>query len=150
MKYWKGLVRFGKDEGPPSQGNEMHVNEMRYGHRVAYPNNPRQATRGRVHAIVLKMRCRLQRTAGLGGWSDERTIFLVALNAVWLAVALSAPFLRAQRQETGLIIQSWKYDPETKGLALKLVNSSGKDIIAYNISDSDEFQRLLWAPESSG
>src|SRR6266850_2398921 len=72
MKYWKGLVRFGKDEGPPSQGNEMHVNEMRYGHRVHTRITPRQATRGTVHAIVLKMRCRLQRTAGLGGWSDEK------------------------------------------------------------------------------
>ncbi len=80
----------------------------------------------------------------------KRTIFLVALNAVWLAVALLAPFLRAQRQETGLIIQSWKYDPETKGLALKLVNSSGKDIIAYNISDSDGSRDYYGRPNPPG
>jgi hypothetical protein len=80
----------------------------------------------------------------------KRTIFLVALNAVWLAVALLAPILRAQRQETGLIIQSWKYDPETKGLALKLVNLSGKDIIAYNISDSDGSRDYYGRPNPPG
>jgi len=87
------------------------------------------------------------------GWEDgqmKRTIFLVALNAVWLAVSLLAPILRAQRQETGLIIQSWKYDPETKGLALKLVNSSGKDIIAYNISDSDGSRDYYGRPNPPG
>ena len=80
----------------------------------------------------------------------KRTIFLVALNAVWLVVALLVPILRAQRQETGLIIQSWKYDPETKGLALKLVNSSGKDIIAYNISDSDGSRDYYGRPNPPG
>ena len=60
------------------------------------------------------------------------------------------PILRAQRQETGLVIQSWKYDPETKGLALKLVNSSGKNIIAYNISDSDGSTGLYGRPKSPG
>lgn len=87
------------------------------------------------------------------GWEDGQmkgTIFLVALNAVWLAVSLLAPILRAQRQETGMIIQSWKYDPETKGLALKLVNSSGKDIIAYNISDSDGSRDYYGRPNPPG
>ncbi len=80
----------------------------------------------------------------------KRTIFLVALNAVWLVVALLVPMLHAQRQETGLIIQSWKYDPETKRLALKLVNSSGKDIIAYNISDSDCSRDYYGRPNPPG
>lgn len=52
-------------------------------------------------------------------------------------VAILVPALHAQRQETGLVIQSWKYNPETKELALSLVNLSGKDITAYGISDSD-------------
>ena len=56
-------------------------------------------------------------------------------------VALLAPTLLAQRQDTGLIIQSWKFDPETKQFALQLVNLSGKDITAYNISD--------WVPGST-
>jgi len=87
------------------------------------------------------------------GWEDgqmKRTIFLVALNAVWLVVALLVPMLHAQRQETGLIIQSWKYDPETKRLALKLVNLSGKDIIAYNISDSDGSRDYYGRPNPPG
>ena len=59
------------------------------------------------------------------------------------SVALLAPILCAQRQETGLAIQSWKYDHETHGqfgdairgvLVLELANLSGKDITAYNIS----------------
>jgi hypothetical protein len=65
------------------------------------------------------------------------------------AMALLAP-LQAQRQKTGLIIQSWKYDPETKELTLKLVNLSGKDIIAYNISDSDGSTDLYGRPKSPG
>ena len=69
---------------------------------------------------------------------------------VFGALALLAPTLRAQRQETGLVIQSWKYDPETKGLALKLVNLSGKDVIAYNISDSDGSTDLYGRPKSPG
>lgn len=39
--------------------------------------------------------------------------------------------LTPQRQETGLVIQSWKYDSETKDLTLTLANLSGKDIIAF-------------------
>lgn len=69
---------------------------------------------------------------------------------VFGALALLAPILCAQRQETGLVIQSWKYDPETKQLALKLVNLSGKDIIAYNISDSDGSTDLYGRPKSPG
>lgn len=65
-------------------------------------------------------------------------------------VALFAPTLHAQRQETGLIIQSCKYNPETKELALNLVNLSGKDIIAYNISDSDGSTDLLGRPNLPG
>jgi hypothetical protein len=65
------------------------------------------------------------------------------------AVVLPAP-LQAQRQKTGLVIQSWKYDPETKHLALKLVNLSGKSIIAYNISDSDGSTDLYGRPKSPG
>jgi hypothetical protein len=38
---------------------------------------------------------------------------------------------------TGLVVQSWKYNPEAKDLTLTVVNLSGKDIIAYNISISD-------------
>lgn len=66
------------------------------------------------------------------------------------ALALLAPISFAQRQETGLVIQSWKYDPETKGLALKLVNLSGKDIIAYNVSYSDGSTDLLGRPNPPG
>jgi len=65
------------------------------------------------------------------------------------ALAVLAP-LQAQRQETGLVIQSWKYDSETKGLALKLVNLSGKDIIAYNISDSDGSTDYYGRPNPPG
>lgn len=65
-------------------------------------------------------------------------------------VALLAPTLHAQRQETGLVIQSWKFNPETKELALNLVNLSGKDITAYNISDSDGSTDLLGRPNSLG
>lgn len=65
-------------------------------------------------------------------------------------VALLAPALRGQRQETGLVIQSWKYDPETKQLALNLVNLSGKDITAYNISDSDGSKDYLGRPNPPG
>lgn len=68
-----------------------------------------------------------------------------------LAAGLLVPTLRAQRQETGLVIQSWKYDPETKELALKLVNVSGKDIIAYNVSDSVPGSTDLYGrPQSPG
>ena len=44
----------------------------------------------------------------------KKTIFRFALNAVWLAVALLAPILCAQRQVTGLVVQSRNYNPETK------------------------------------
>jgi hypothetical protein len=56
------------------------------------------------------------------------------MKAIVFALAL---LLTPQRQETGLVVQSWKYNPETKDLTLTLVNLSGKDIIAYNISISD-------------
>lgn len=65
-------------------------------------------------------------------------------------VALLAPTLSAQRQETGLVIQSWKFNPEKKELALQLVNLSGKDIVAYNISDSDDSTDLYGRPNSPG
>ena len=65
-------------------------------------------------------------------------------------VALLAPTLCAQRQEMGLVIQSWKYNPETKELALNLVNLSGKDITAYNVSDSDGSTDLYGRPNSPG
>lgn len=78
------------------------------------------------------------------GETMRKAIVFVAL------VALFAPTLHAQRQETGLIIQSWKYNPETKELALNLVNLSGKDIIAYNISDSDSSTDLLGRPNPPG
>jgi hypothetical protein len=35
---------------------------------------------------------------------------------------------------TGAVVQSWKYDPETKVLSLKIVNPSDKDITAYNVA----------------
>ena len=67
------------------------------------------------------------------------------------ALALLAPISFAQRQETGLVIQSWKYDPDTKQLALTLVNLSGKDIIAYNVSDSVPGSTDLYGrPQSPG
>jgi len=47
-----------------------------------------------------------------------------------LALALWIPTSRG----SGLEVQSWKYDPEAKVLWLKLVNISGKDITAYNLS----------------
>lgn len=66
-------------------------------------------------------------------------------------VALFAPILCAQRQETGLVIQSWKYDPDTKQLALTLVNLSDQDIIAYNVSDSVPGSTDLYGrPQSPG
>lgn len=65
-------------------------------------------------------------------------------------VTLFVPTLHAQRQETGLVIQSWKYNPETKELALSLVNLSGKEIIAYDISDSDGSTDLYGRPNLPG
>ena len=65
-------------------------------------------------------------------------------------MTLLVPTLHAQRQETGLVIQSWKYNPETKELTLNLVNLSGKDIIAYNISVSDGSTDLLGRPNLPG
>ena len=82
----------------------------------------------------------------LGGLMTWARIAIV----VGVFVALVAPTLRAQRQETGLVIQSWKYNPETKELALNLVNLSGKDIIAYNISDSDGSTDLYGRPNPPG
>lgn len=38
------------------------------------------------------------------------------------------------RASTGAVLQSWKYDPETKVLSLKIVNTSDKDITAYNMA----------------
>jgi len=32
------------------------------------------------------------------------------------------------------VVEKWKYDPETKILSLKLVNTSGKIVTAYGLS----------------
>ena len=66
------------------------------------------------------------------------------------AVALLTPILCAQRQVTGLVVQSRNYNPETKNVTLTLVNVSGKDIIAYNISTSDSSTDLLGRPNLPG
>src|ERR1700751_4054054 len=69
------------------------------------------------------------------------------MKAIVFALAL---LLTSQRQETRLVVQSWKYNPETKDLTLTLVNLSGKDIIAYNISISDGSTDYFGRPSPPG
>lgn len=38
------------------------------------------------------------------------------------------------RASTGAVVEKWKYDPETKLLSLRIVNTSDKDITAYNVA----------------
>ena len=54
-----------------------------------------------------------------------KTIAVLALT-----FALSAATLAS----TGAIVETWKYDQETKMLSLKIVNTSGRDITAYNMA----------------
>ncbi|HKW63211.1 MAG TPA: hypothetical protein VJN89_11745 [Candidatus Acidoferrum sp.] len=48
--------------------------------------------------------------------------------------ALTFGLSTALRASTGAEVQSWKYNPETKMISLKLVNTSGKDITSYNMA----------------
>src|SRR5689334_4958999 len=48
-----------------------------------------------------------------------------------IASALVSTGLRASTP--GAVLESWKYEPKTKTLSLKMVNTSNKDITAYNI-----------------
>lgn len=55
---------------------------------------------------------------------------------IWLLVLLTPLCAAAQapRAVTGAVVESWKYDAETKAVSLKMVNRSTKDITAYNVA----------------
>jgi hypothetical protein len=55
---------------------------------------------------------------------------IITLVVSFALLAFCAPTLSAQ----GLVVEKWKYDPETKILSLKLVNTSGKLITGYGWS----------------
>jgi hypothetical protein len=58
----------------------------------------------------------------------RRIIWLLAFSVCALASG------QTPRAVTGAVVQSWKYDQETKVLSLKIVNTSSKDVTSYNIS----------------
>src|SRR5262252_5401045 len=53
---------------------------------------------------------------------------------VVVSFALFAFCAPAALRASGLVVEKWKYDPETKILSLKLVNTSGKLITGYGWS----------------
>jgi len=55
---------------------------------------------------------------------------IITLVVSFALFAFCAPALRA----SGITVEKWKYDPETKILSVKLVNTSGKIITALGLS----------------
>ena len=60
---------------------------------------------------------------------------IITLVVSFALFAFCAPTLSAQ----GLVVEKWKYDPETKILSVKLVNTSGKVITALGVSITHKF-----------
>jgi len=56
---------------------------------------------------------------------------IITLVVSFALFAFCAP---AALRASGLVVEKWKYDPETKILSLKLVNTSGKLITGYGWS----------------
>ena len=61
---------------------------------------------------------------------------IITLVVSFALFAFCAP---APLSTSGLVVEKWKYDPETKILSLKLVNTSGKVVTAYGLSLIDKF-----------
>jgi len=59
--------------------------------------------------------------------------------ALVVSFALFAFCVPAPLRASGLTVEKWKYDPETKNLSLKFVNTSGKLILGYGWSVIQKF-----------
>ena len=69
---------------------------------------------------------------------------IITLVVSFALFAFSAPALRA----SGITVEKWKYDPETKILSVKLVNTSGKIITALGLSiRREQSPRLFGKPD---
>ena len=66
--------------------------------------------------------------------THRNTIGLVLLS-VWV---FASPSLRAS-PPIGAVVQTWHYDPLTNIVTLRILNTSNKDIIAFNISIKESY-----------
>ena len=62
----------------------------------------------------------------------KRMFYLIAV------VFLIAPALRAS-PPIGAVVQTWHYNPQTKAATITLVNTTQKDILAFNLSITETF-----------
>lgn len=60
----------------------------------------------------------------------------------FVALAVGVQSLRASPPSPppiGAVVQTWHYDPQTKIVTIRLVNTTQKDIVAYNLSITETF-----------
>lgn len=63
-----------------------------------------------------------------------------SMKPIFLAVALlfSVQHL-AQSAPIGAVVQTWRYDPQTHSVIVRLLNESDKDITAFNLSVTEKY-----------
>src|SRR5216683_75898 len=66
-----------------------------------------------------------------GGYMLKRLPYLIALLFLAVTVRASPPM--------GAVVQTWHYDPQSSAVTVSIVNTSHKDITAYNISIKETY-----------
>jgi hypothetical protein len=56
------------------------------------------------------------------------------LASILALCSLAVGWAQAPPARIGAVVQTWKYDPLTNTVTLKIVNNSHKDITAFNIA----------------
>jgi len=72
-------------------------------------------------------------------FAEEQYVIRYVITVFVKALALGASTSLHASPPNGAVVQTWSYDPRTNTVTLKIVNTSHKDITAFNIAIKETY-----------